>query len=258
MLYVNRCALVVNRSLDSSSSSSMVKQTKTLAVPNPRNLEYFLVELVNLRDDSLEVERFVKRFAGFGVSDERIAKAIFHIPDNAPFPFEKVSALPHKVFLDEYQTAQQQRIVPYLSSIFRATWVEPDAKVRQWAWAILRTDLARVSYPGPYLEMVNESGQTRLPKPPPHLPLELAFEFLLKHHNRARHCPYAECPAPYFFAKRHTQRYCSEKCAQSGEKETKRKWWSEHGTAWRKERKLAATTASKKGRKTAKKGKKGK
>lgn len=230
-------------------------QTKTLAAPNSRNLEHFLVELLNLRDELSEIERFVKRFADYGVSDERIARAIFHLPDDAPFPYERVAAVPTEVFLKEYQTAQQQRVVPYLRNIFRATWIEPDAKVRQWAWAILRTDLARVSYPGPYLKIVNESGRTRLPQPPPHLPLETAFEFLLKHHNRARHCFYADCPTPYFFAKRHTQRYCSEKCAQSAEKETKRRWWSEHGTAWRKGRKLAATRASKKRQKTAKKGK---
>jgi hypothetical protein len=236
----------------------MAKQAKTLAVPSSRDLENFLVELVNLQDDPSDIRRFVKRFADYGVSDERIAQAIFHIPDNAPFPFERMAALPPEVFLDEYRTTQQQGMVPYLRSIFRATWVEPDAKVRRWAWAILRTDLARVAFPGPYLEMISESGQVRLPKPPPYLPLETAFEFLLDHHNRARHCPYAECPAPYFFAKKHTQRYCSEKCAQSGEKETKRRWWSEYGIAWRKGRKLAATTASKKQRKTTTKRRKGK
>lgn len=200
------------------------------------------------------MKRFVRLFPNYGVTDERVVKAVFHLPDDSPFPYNKVAAMPFEEFLHEYQTTKREAIVPYLRNIFRATWVEPDAKVRQWAWAILRTDLARVSYPGPYLQLVDDSGQTRLPKPPPLLPVEIAFEFLLRHHNQARHCPYAECPTPYFFAKRHTQRYCSEKCAQAGERETKRRWWEEHGTAWRDQRRAKAKRATKRKTTRTKKG----
>jgi hypothetical protein len=202
------------------------------------------------------MKRFVKRFADYGVTDERVIQAVFHVPDD--FPFEKVSTMPFEDFLREYQTSKREAIVPYLRNIFRATWHEPDAKIREWAWAILRTDLARVSFPSQCLQLVDQSGRIRLPELPPLLPLETAFEFLLRHYNRARHCPNPDCLAPYFFAKRHTQRYCSEKCAQSGEKQTKRRWWAEHGTAWRKERKPSGATASTKLRKITKKGRKGK
>lgn len=229
----------------------MVKQSQTLAVLSSSNLEQFLVELVNLSDDSAAVKRFVKRFANYGVADQRVVRAVFHLPDD--FPFEKVSTMPFEEFLREYQATKREAIVPYLRNIFRATWHEPDSKVREWAWAILRTDLARVSFSSQYLQLVDQSGQIRLPKPPPLLPLETAFEFLLRHYNRVRHCPNPDCPAPYFFAKRHTQRYCSEKCAQNGERATKRKWWAEHGTEWREERKPDRST---KIRKTTKKGSK--
>jgi len=84
-------------------------------------------------------------------------------------------------------------------------------------------------------------GRIRLPQPAEELPIEKALEYLLKHHNRARHCPNPDCPAPYFLAARQSRRYCSEICAQSGERETKRRWWAEHGPAWRKKRKPAAS-----------------
>src|SRR5262249_30721012 len=106
--------------------------------------------------------------------------------------------------------------------------------------------------PFPLMWTDDSIPKVRLIPPPKELPVEQAFDYLLKHHRQARYCPNLNCPAPYFFAKRHTQRYCSSSCAQSGERETKRKWWAEHGADWRKAQKQAATTI-KKQKRTAKK-----
>lgn len=48
------------------------------------------------------------------------------------------------------------------------------------------------------------------------------------------YCGNPECPAPYFLAKKSSQRFCSEVCAQGAQREAKRNWWNEHGSARRK------------------------
>lgn len=177
--------------------------------------------------------------------------------------------------------------MPYVRGFLRAVWIEPDTRTREWALVIFRSDLvARTERSrGEFMALTDERsistelgetliekelsgvnstngtftlryrwlgddtpGRIRLPHPPQELPIEKAFDYLVKHHNRARYCLNAECPAPYFFASRHSQRYCSEVCAQSGERETKRKWWAKHGAAWRKKQKLGASKTARRKR----------
>ena len=216
----------------------MVKRSQTLAVLNPKRLERFLVELVNVRTgDSAAIGRFAERFAeGFGLYEQRLAV-------NTRVEGEKRSPR---------RAAVESIIIPYLYDVFRAAWVEPDAKTRDFAFAMLRTDWMQIRYPDRGLSLRDEGGIKRLPPPGEETPIETAFHYLLKHHSRTRCCPNSECPAPYFFAQRHTQRYCSEKCAQIGERATKRKWWAEHGAGWR-EKKQSAARATKSPRKTSKK-----
>jgi len=219
----------------------MVKQSQTLATLNPQRLERFLVELVNVRiADSDAISRFAERFAeGFGLYEQRLAI-------NTRIEGEKRSPR---------RAAVEALIIPYFYDVFRAAWVEPDAKTREFAFAMLRTEWMQMRYPDRGLSLRDEGGVKRLPPPGEETPIELAFHYLLKHHSRTRCCPNPDCPAPYFFAERHTQRYCTEQCAQIGERATKRKWWAEHGTAWRKQTKRA--NATKTDRKTTKKPKKG-
>jgi hypothetical protein len=55
--------------------------------------------------------------------------------------------------------------------------------------------------------------------------------------DRMRYCPNPTCPAPYFIARRRSQKYCSDDCALPAQRELKRAWWKEHGDEWRKARK---------------------
>jgi len=57
--------------------------------------------------------------------------------------------------------------------------------------------------------------------------------------DRLRVCPNQQCPAPYFIAKRRSQKYCSEACALPAQREFKRAWWAEHGAQWRVKRESA-------------------
>jgi hypothetical protein len=209
--------------------------TDTLQTLAPALLQEFATELVNLPMGSTgSVAAFVRRFADFGLFEPRI------ITRRYPSPREAAKAI----------------TVPYLHQIFRAIWVEPNIKNRQWGAMILRIEWCQMRIPDLALTLRDEDGVKRIPPPPPETGVERALDFLLKYHHRTRYCPSPGCPAPYFFARRHSQRYGSEDCAQAAERETKRKWWIEHGTAWRKKRKKAAETSSSR-RATQKKGRKG-
>jgi len=64
--------------------------------------------------------------------------------------------------------------------------------------------------------------------PPPRTPFEDAAVRFHRIAVCARHCSNPECPAPYFFAERKGQKYCSVKCAADGQREAKRRWWHEN------------------------------
>lgn len=65
-----------------------------------------------------------------------------------------------------------------------------------------------------------------------------------------RKCKRESCARPYFFARRRSQHYCSDLCAQDAQKQWKKQWWEKHGPDWRKEKrrevKDAVPTKSKK------------
>lgn len=234
-----------------------MKQNQTLATLSSKAIEEFIVELLNLHPGG--AARFTRRFAAF-LFEPRILKALTDTyiaqrnrrlvavigPKDQIIPRAKAT---DPVYIDDlgkfHEIVEKDKpdltkvvediVVPYFYEMFRATWLEPDAKKRQWGWAILRTDLARIWVSGSnYLSLWDDNSERlRLPQPPEELPIEKAYDYLLKHHQRTRYCPNPECAAPYFFAKRHTQKYCSEKCAQNCERESKRRWWAEHGEEWR-------------------------
>jgi hypothetical protein len=62
----------------------------------------------------------------------------------------------------------------------------------------------------------------------------------------AKVCGNPDCQAPYFVAKKATQRYCSDVCAQVFQKAWKKKWWAEHGEEWRRGRKKTKRKSTRK------------
>ncbi len=59
-------------------------------------------------------------------------------------------------------------------------------------------------------------------------PVEAAIFHLRQNRKRALHCPNPDCPAPYFFAMKKGQKYCSPECAKPSQRESKRRWWAEN------------------------------
>ena len=58
--------------------------------------------------------------------------------------------------------------------------------------------------------------------------LEAAFHYLGQHMEQALHCANPECPAPYFFATKKSQKYCSPECAQPAQRASKLRWWNDN------------------------------
>lgn len=63
----------------------------------------------------------------------------------------------------------------------------------------------------------------------PLTPFEAAMFHLQTHlADKIRRCPNPTCPAPYFFAVKRAQKFCSTSCAEPAQREAKRRWWNEN------------------------------
>jgi len=51
--------------------------------------------------------------------------------------------------------------------------------------------------------------------------------------ERMRVCTRPNCETPYFTARHLRQTYCSDLCAQWGQRQWKKRWWDAHGETWR-------------------------
>lgn len=63
---------------------------------------------------------------------------------------------------------------------------------------------------------------------PPDSEFEKVALYLQRNSRRALFCPNPECANPYFFSNKRGQSYCSHRCAQYGQRESKKKWWQEN------------------------------
>ncbi len=63
---------------------------------------------------------------------------------------------------------------------------------------------------------------------------QLIHAVLAEQHRFAICANYPKCQRPYFLRRKRTQRYCSDICARSQEREDKKRWWANEGSRWRK------------------------
>jgi hypothetical protein len=247
--------------MDNSNNSRKVSQTRTLARVSVARAELFLKELANLRADAAARERFKRRFA-----------------DLLPQPSQLVTLVVEWIRLLQPEGEQwhvsviQDGAVPYISS---TTWDNLErlhGKPPQFRFINKPSDLDTIDW---WLEWVQsiivmlwdspdlrfkETMILRLSRATPDFALWLnrptdryalsPFEQMLAHFmkaaDRARHCNNPDCLTPYFFAKRRSQKYCSDACALPAQREFKRRWWAEHGEARRRARKSSARKSQRK------------
>jgi hypothetical protein len=134
---------------------------------------------------------------------------------------------------------QQMEMAEEVAADLARAWESPDLRHFEWyTWkaqmdyefqaASARHDLLE---PGVSIEnmpsaiaAITESGE-----PPVTItPVEAAIYHLRRNRKRALHCPNPDCPAPYFFASKKGQKYCSLECAKPSQRESKRRWWAEN------------------------------
>jgi hypothetical protein len=102
-----------------------------------------------------------------------------------------------------------RRILEFRDAVRRA-WKAPDKRSRLYAVIPMLARFAR------------REGS-------PESAIERALFYLLDDGHLARVCGNAECPAPYYWARRPNQKYCSGDCALPAQRETKLRWWQTKG-----------------------------
>jgi hypothetical protein len=117
--------------------------------------------------------------------------------------------------------------------------VRPDfefAAARKWTFRVVDPDLIPREYLEPNLKRIREhveEFQEKAEIPGVWIYRESpAFVLVLLRAlhvvDRMRHCPNAGCPAPYFIARRRSQKYCSDVCALPAQRQFKKDWWNAH------------------------------
>lgn len=201
-----------------------------------RRAESFLIELLNLRvRDGAAISRFLQRF------DDLLPTHLFLVAE-MPSPL---------VIEADSKMDMLKRVRLQLAE----AWCAPTVLAREIALYRL---IGVYLYTGEEPRTVDSEFVTYNQKYWAEIEASLVDAFFLVLHralhvvDRTRYCPNPECPAPYFIAKRRSQKYCSEICALPAQREFKRRWWAEHGEARRKSRQRAKAQTAKTRRKRGK------
>jgi hypothetical protein len=118
----------------------------------------------------------------------------------------------------------------------RGIWKAPDIRTKQWGvLRILDETTFQEDGSGKYL-WPYWSNPGAVASLPPQTAFELALEYLIRPNVHTHVCANRDCSAPYFFAARRDQKYCSEICARPAQLEFKRRWWKKNGRAWRRKK----------------------
>jgi len=64
----------------------------------------------------------------------------------------------------------------------------------------------------------------------------LTFVLHVLPRERLKSCDRPDCPHPYFIAQHRNERYCSEECANWGDRQVKLRWWKRTGAGQRRAR----------------------
>lgn len=114
----------------------------------------------------------------------------------------------------------------------REVWESPDANTAQWRVFNLQRRIHDHVPP-------SNGRDPNLYPPRPTAPQQ-ALTYLRNSVDVLRKCSNPECGAPYFFATRRNQLYCSEACSRPAQRAAKKRWWAENGDKWRSQRKARA------------------
>jgi len=207
--------------MNSSSSESL--QTLAQRV-HARRAETFLQELLNLRtDDERACAKFNQRFS------DLMPMHLSFLPNELFPPYASTDAPPISPTLLASMTRD------YLAEVWGAPTVfAREITLMRFVGAYLHTEEPRRHLTSRVMKYNQEYWAKEAAS---HVDTFLLVLLKALHIvDRMRYCPNPECPAPYFIAKRRSQKYCSDACALPAQREFKRAWWSDHGNEWRAKR----------------------
>ncbi|SRR6266481_2465813 len=120
-----------------------------------------------------------------------------------------------------------------LRKTLREIWRAPDKRTKEWGMFRVSQDFflqgdASLIFP----PLDNPADILLVNLKPPGRTERLLLE-LMRWAELTHYCDNQDCPAPYFIASRRSQKYCSEECSKTAQQESKRRWWAEKGTQWR-------------------------
>jgi hypothetical protein len=125
--------------------------------------------------------------------------------------------------------------------MLRRAWDSQDPREREWLCFRLRDHFAALGRWANMTPRQRRKEMMDLTGPafsaPPVTPFEAAIFHFQRQGKRVRHCPNADCLAPYFFASKKNQQYCSPECARPARLESQRRWAREHPGKKRRRRK---------------------
>lgn len=170
-------------------------------------------------------------------TDDAIIRLIKHWPE----VFRRLPPAPPRPPAAETLIASEHwDVIAGVQHFLRLAWNAPDMRAREWFLFLCRYTWRKQTLLAPLMEartidrkdapieemLTLTSAEIELRDSAPELD---AFERAMYHFHKiatqARHCSNPTCPAPFFFAKKLGQKYCSSICAGPSQREQKRLWW---------------------------------
>jgi|ERR1019366_2234059 hypothetical protein len=188
-------------------------ETKKIPAKRARG---FVLELANLKDEPASVDRFLTRFADFFPSRRlQRKKEIEYLVQTRQL--KSLNATPEKL-----ARARSAIILGDLQSWLRHAWTQSDARAREWKIFELRQHF--------WLRTTRDFDRdfNREDEVPPPFCFEQAMDYLLRNGGLAKVCKNESCPAPYYFAIRRSQKFCSDVCAGPAKRAAKLRWWNKN------------------------------
>jgi hypothetical protein len=213
---------------------------RVLAAQSKR-IEEFLLSLANIH--GLAALKAVGPEEGF---DKPMRRLMEHFPDFIPkvpeHPsaegtlFEFLSAEERQAYEKMPAVARGALWLQFISSVLGDAWLAQDSRTRAWKMFVLKNQVLHMLMPNGWLAPVNA-----LPPPVTLTPFWQAIERLESQSHRALRCKNPDCPTPFFFVNRKGQEYCSDDCRKPARAASKRRWWTQYGSNWTKNRRKRST-----------------
>jgi hypothetical protein len=173
-----------------------------------RQMERVLVDLANALTHSDSIKRLLMKY---------------------PVLFETLANKPVEGWLLVSQVQDYLRLAWDASDLRRREWFIFQAR-RSYHWSTVIDPINSARLDSKLEEQVRLSRD--LVEAQRAVPALTPFERCAYHFHRiaerARRCGNPECPAPYFFAMKKGQKYCSSKCSAPSQRDQKRRWWREN------------------------------